>query len=704
MSGHFSSDHSRSGSRSSQDHRSSRGQTYATDSTHSFGRAARVSNPNVFSDEYSLEPIQADDRIERVPSPSSISSSTTLRSLHPNQKTGSQATTENENPFGDDARLSTEEAHRSSLPQKGMAGFSTNRGSIASVNNNFAAVQRTHSVSSRFSLPRAMSPYTGATGPSHPYAMYPQVGVSRSPSVVSTSTIRQHDRLPEGTGGPQHPYAMYSQNVVDEDMDETVIPVGFPGHNPSYQSPSGRGDNDVGDIIGADGHAEPLPPYSRYPTGVVPKPPGSESEPDVSAVAEAEHLHPASPVQHHRIPENSAHALAPHSSGSTTAVENDSQDGREGIAPTTGIMAFEEKLKHKGKKTVCCGLPIWTIILVATVLLIGGSIGGAIGGIIGGKKAADHQSQSAASPHGPKIVTVTATPSMDYSTMTSSPTNFKPLPTGEYLVPAQLYNFSRMCIDDNKFRHAWSCMDQPSNFDIRFGGENGHHHFVVFNNAGPTSSLTYGAQLPIFPTPTQSLSFAFDTSETGLGPALFLFAKFDKLVIVPETQFEWAGSVSARSLNADGQLFDRIHRMQTAQPGDKPWFCYWNQTMMEMFIYVDQFTASAITNGASASTDMTLVTGSPSPTPSVNGLLDLPRKIKIEERRDFAGIQQPYCQQMQVGPDGRVKGPIQSQIITIQEREPTPTTTYTNADNGARQTYTAKAQFATPCYCLSTTD
>lgn len=669
----------------------------------SFGRNSRVSNPNVFSDEYSLEPIDNNDQIERAPSPASVSSSTTLRSLHHPQKTVSQATTENENPFGDDARVSFEEARRSSLPQKGMGGFSTNRSSVASANNSSFGVQRNQSVSSRFSIPRAMSPYTGATGPSHPYAMYPQVGVSRSPSVGSTSTIRQHDRPLGESSGPQHPYAMYPQNVGEEGIDDDVIPVGFPGHNPPYQPPPGRRDNDVGDIIGADGHAEPLPPYSRYPTGVVPKPPGAEAMSDMNVPSETQQLHSISRDHPQPISETSTRALIPQSSGGTTAVDHDVYDDRERRAPVTGIMAFEEKLKEKGKKTACCGLPVWTIILVATVMLIGGSIGGAIGGVIGGKRAAEHDRQAAAQSSGPKIITVTATPQMDYSTMTSTPTNLKTVPTGHFVVPAQLQNSSRMCVEDNKFRHAWGCMDNPTNFDVVVAGDRGHHS-IIFSSAGPTSTFTYGAQPPILPTPTQSLGFAIDTSDTGLGPALFFFAKFDKLVIVPESQFESSSSVSGRSFTGDVSFLDKLHRMQTAQPGDKPWFCYWNQTMMEFFIYVNQTTADNSGTTATTGTDMTASTASPQSSKRGDPVLDYPRKIKIEERRDFAGAQAPYCQQMQVGSDGHLVGPIQNQVINIKEREPTPTTTYINTSGGSHQTYTAKAQYATPCYCLSTTE
>ncbi|KAJ5683310.1 hypothetical protein N7462_006475 [Penicillium macrosclerotiorum] len=666
-------------------------------SRHSFGRTSRVSNPNVFSDEYSLEPIDA-DQIDRAPSPASIASSSTLRSTHHPPKTVSQATTENDNPFNDDARVSFEQTRRSSLPQKGVAGFSNNRGSIASINNTAAfAVNRNQSVSSRFSIPRAMSPYTGATGPSHPYAMYPQVGVSRSPSVASTSTVRQHDRPLGESSGPQHPYAMYPQNVVEEGMDEDVIPLGFPGHNPPYQPPPGRRDNDVGDIIGADGHAEPLPPYSRYPTGVVPKPPGAETMADLNGPADIQQLHSISRDQQ-PISETSTRALVSDNSG-----DGDNGD-RNRAVPLTGIMAFEEKLKRKGKQTACCGLPVWTLVLIATIMVIGGCIGGAIGGVIGGRKAAEHDRQAAQQSHGPSIVTVTAQPQMDYSTMTSTPTNIMSVPTGHYLIPSVLRNSSRMCVEDDQFKRSWGCMDDPTNFDVVVEESHGQHS-IVFSNTGPTATFTYGAQPPILPTPTQALSYAIDTSEASMGPALFFFTRFDKLVIVPESAFDSSSSSSKRSYVGDSSFLERLHRMETAQPGDKPWFCYWNQTVMEFFIYVNQ-SASDSSSGTTASTasDMTASTATAQSSKREDSVLDYPRKIKIEERRDYSGTQAPYCQQMQVGSDGHIVGAIQNELINIKEMEPTPTTTYINSNGGSQQTYTAKAQYATPCYCLSTTD
>ncbi|CAI7658227.1 unnamed protein product [Penicillium pancosmium] len=691
MSGH----HSRSASRSSQNPRLSQGQTRDSMSMprQSFGRNSRVSNPNVFSDEYSLEPIDV-DQIERAPSPASIASSTTLRSTHHPQKAVSTATTENENPFADDARVSFEETHRSSLPQKG----------------------RNQSVSSRFSIPRALSPYTGATGPSHPYAMYPQVGVSRSPSAGSTSTIRQPDRPLGETAAPQHPYAMYTQNVVEEGMDDDdVIPVGFPGHNPPYQPPQSRRDDDVGDIIGPDGHTEPLPPYSRYPTGVIPKPPTPENMADMNSTPEDHQLNSVSREQP-PVSETSSRPLVADYTGNSGNGGSDQNGGNNNrssagqrAAAATGIMAFEEKLKQKGKKTACCGLPVWTLVLICTVMLIGGSIGGVIGGVLGTKRAAEADKEAAAaSSSGPHIVTVTATPQKDYSTMTGTPSNLKSVPTGTFYVPMIHQNSSGMCVDDDTMKSAWKCMDKPSHLEVTVSEntDNGdHHHTIIFPNPTPTSSFSYGAQPPYMTQPAIKLGFAIDTSDTNLGPALFFEAKFDKLVVVPDSKFQPSSSVSARAWAGDEALLSLLSRKEVAQPGDKPWFCWWNQTQMEFFIYVNQTTSGTSTDATASTNDqMAASTAAANSAPKREvSIPNYPRKIKVDERRDQPGAVAPYCQQMEVDSVGHAS-PIPYKTIDIKENEPTPTTTYIDSKGGAQQTYTAKAQYATPCYCLSFAD
>ncbi|KAJ5188501.1 hypothetical protein N7472_007515 [Penicillium cf. griseofulvum] len=690
MSGHISSEHSRSNSRSSQT-------PHSRDSTprHSFGRTS-VSNPNVFADEYSLETIDS-DRIERPHSPSSIASSATLRENN-QSRTVSTATTENENPFADDARVSFEEPHRSSLPQKGLRFCQQPEIKVFLLVSRFPAL----------SAPTPVPPDPAI----HMQCIHKLGLAGRLVWVVLRRYAQLNARL-KNQLVHSTPYAMYSQNVVEEGMDDDIIPVGFPGHNPSYQPPAGRQADDVGDIIGLDGHAEPLPPYSRYPTGVVPKPPGAEpvAEPIVEPLAEPiadlgippeeRRLHNESP-RAPPVSETSSRALVPGHSGDG----DDDANEEERVAATTGIMAFEEKLKRKGKQTACCGLPVWTLVLIATVMLIGGCIGGIIGGILGTKKAAEatKDEQEAQKSSALPIITVTATPQMDAS-MISTPTNIKEIPTGHYRVPSGYQNGSGLCVDEANYGKAWKCMQTPSKFDIYIGESKGHHS-IVFDYGAPTTTFTYGAQAPYWSAaPTQALSMAIDTTDVGMGPALFFLSPFDKLVIVPEDTF--SNSLSKRTWVeggwAQGDAYKNLR--QTAEVGDRPWFCWWNNTIMEFFMYVNQSTSYSLGSTAAINSNMPASTAGLT-ADSKRGdtpIVDYPRRIKIEERRDDPSRESPYCQQMQIRNNGGL-ALLSGNIVNIKENEPTPTTTYTNYKGGTAQTYTAQASYASPCYCVSLTD
>lgn len=781
MSGRFSSDHSRSVSRSSQSQRQS-GQGREGDSTHNHS-GSQASNPNVFSDDYSLEPADSEQTTltPRSPSISSIASSHTLRSNTLRSNTPRGATADKprddvddnnndvplnelrtvENPFGDNARVSFDanrdgSPYRSSLPQKGVDAMQSNRNSMASVHSHTPSItQRSQSTSSRFSMPpRALSPYTGATGPSHPYAMYPQVGVSRSPSVTTTSTVRPMDRPLGDANAPQHPYAMYSQNVVLEEgmdgidtpldtpiapapIDPPVIPLGFPGLNPAYQRPPGRADDDVGDLIGPDGHTEQLPPYSRYPDGGGPKvvEDGYESVSDPGVPREAlpnetqQGTQPMvnvssgalalAPEQQQQQQQQQGTSLRDSGSGIGSGNESGNDIGRNdspptaaavatgaggGGAPVTGVMAFEEKLKSKGKKTACCGLPVWTLVLVIAVMVVAASIGGAIGGVLGARKAADDEN---ATPKGPDIVTMTASPKSDATSISSIPSNLKTVPTGSYMVPADLKNQSKFCMADPDYKMAWSCQDQGY-IPIEVDGSGSKHTVNFPSKPFDSSSFTYGAQTPVLNDPEQSLDLMMDTTDLSMGPALFFYALFDKLVILPQDTFS-SNSVSKRGISESDILTNSLHRKELAQNGDKPWFCWWNGTIMEFFLYINESIKDYETDSSTA-TKFSLDHPGPTQTPSPReiskrepDLPDYPRRIKIGEKRDYPEAKAPYCQQMEVLGGGQIRT-YSPATFQIQEIEPTPTTTLKGDRSATHQTYTAMAEYEKACYCVSLTD
>jgi len=136
-------------------------------------------------------------------------------------------------------------------------------------------------------------------------------------------------------------------------------------------------------------------------------------------------------------------------------------------------------------------------------------------------------------------------------------------------------------------------------------------------------------------------------------------------------------------------------RKGVAQPGDKPWFCYWDGTLLEAFVYANTTSrAAAAAAAAVAVVSNSLTSPTPSPTttplygapygPGSLGLLTTPtptmassstaqaspsvlamwpaypKIIKFEERRmpRKAGFGQPYCVQMAIGPDGMSATPV----------------------------------------------
>jgi hypothetical protein len=358
-------------------------------------------------------------------------------------------------------------------------------------------------------------------------------------------------------------------------------------------------------------------------------------------------------------------------------------------------MAFEEKLKSKGKKKACCGLPVWTLVLVGVVMLVGACIGGVIGGVLGAKKAAKDENDK---PKGPKIVTVTETPRMDATPISTIPTNLPAAPTGNYWIPADPKNSSKFCIVDQDYNPTWNCMKQGK-IPISVTGTESSRN-ISFAHETVSSSFTYGAQAPLFSNPTQSLSLMMDSNDLSLGPALTFFSLFDKLVIVPQDTFS-SSSLSKRAISEDDVMAGAFHRMQTARVGDKPWFCWWNSTVMEFFLYLNQTTKESQYRTSSAQLETSSQTTDTHGAKSTS-MSNYPLRIKMDEKRDYAGAQTPYCQQMQLMDNGSIN-PVSHQTIQIKELEPTPTTTL-KYSTSATQTYTAKAQYEHVCYCISLTD
>lgn len=342
--------------------RNSRRSTPSSDSS----PANQIPDPNVFSDDYALEPLDP----ERS-SPFDADDDPTPISATPPLHTAANII----RPISPDSFISSSAQHPTlsyRLPgHRDVFSVIPNR-TASRASNTFSDVHRASSTSSHFSMPRAQSPYVGATGPSHPYGMYSQI--TRTSSIASASTVRPIERPFVTANGPEHPYAMYSQNTVPEEDDaslaQATIPVGFPGMGRPYRSGGQTRRDDVTDIVGSDGHIEDLPPYTRFADEIAPK----ENLPSIQAV----HLPAVVPQDVPMSPQSRQTQLV------DTVVELSSTSSRNGDSDSS--VSFKEKIKQKGKQRVCGGLPFWFFFAIIGVLLLGVVLGAIIGGVIGSQK------------------------------------------------------------------------------------------------------------------------------------------------------------------------------------------------------------------------------------------------------------------------------------------------------------------------------
>ena len=231
-----------------------------------------------------------------------------------------------------------------------------------------------------------------------------------------------------------------------------------------------------------------------------------------------------------------------------------------------------------------------------------------------------------------------------------------------------------------------------------------------------------------------------DRDDPSKGPAYMFQQIVDKVVIVktqdlpgafPDTQRSfmkrWFGEddgvedpITLRERGGDSEWTDN----SIAGPTDKPWYCFWNNTILEGFIYITNDTGTnGSTTGAAATSSISGswqpgtggVISSPSTTtmvqikrqaPSVTGQGPYPKIVKIEERRVSLNNVQPYCQQMQIL-NTNVPGLLtntagQNNTIQLTEAQP-PTqhgTGYSNdSPPGKRRLLADRGAMVNPCEC-----
>ena len=303
--------------------------------------------------------------------------------------------------------------------------------------------------------------------------------------------------------------------------------------------------------------------------------------------------------------------------------------------------------------------------------------------------------------------TVTVTTSLIDAEPVSSSTSLPPLPTGTFVVPLKNPSpSSQACLTDATQAHAWACINGPSvSLQVLPSGTARPQVCVM---PGPmTDAIFYGAQPPQLAHPAD-LMIMKDKNDRDKGPAYFFQEKYNKVVILRETDlslnskrwlaWDMLASRDTVQRSKGGWNQDDVDQDDIVKKADKPWYCHWNDTILEGFIYTNQnysnaATTSAPLTAASPSAASGFLSWSNIPLPSSTysaystsptagdpwpkrdaATLPYPFSIKLEERRG-PHSPQPYCQQMQILLTGQ-PGPLTIQesgdpvIIQLDEDEP----------------------------------
>ncbi|KIW08114.1 hypothetical protein, variant [Verruconis gallopava] len=581
-------------------------------------------NPNVFDDEYEVDVPEAE--LDHRP----LDRSTRQEADTPAQ---TRSHTPSNGSRTERRSIVNKEANESNTQQrtwrrsiaKDPRDFATagSGGTRTPGDNHSLSRHRPMSTASEFAPfeDRSSTPVNGRNASVDGFSGFSQSGLPRSSFASHSPSRRQSSN---SRARPAQPYALYNQTgfaADDDDGPVPPLPVGFLGGRDNFERRIGP-DGEEQDIVGPDGHTEQLPPYSKYPDGHT-----KIAVDDAAAIPAGTRIlspilpSPTSPIveRAQRTPALEAAALPASSSGSDSSLSEKKP--------------WKEKTFTEKRRTKVCGgcIPLWMVVTVVVVIVICTAV---IGGVVGGLLSAE-------SKRNPPTVTVTSTASMLDASPIPTPKGIAPIASGLYNMPFGIpQEQQKSCLTNPNQYNAWTCNTPPQPALLKVDSPPSAPQFMeMFPNRSVASSssssgapryeFNYGAQYPTVTTP-QRLYWVIDVEEPNLGPALHFQTMYDKLVILDSDQFSpskakakrdqeygYGAPVSYSSVPAYtivGPPYyatpaaassstsysiptgDPHHRKNSVSVGDQPWFCWWNQTWLEGFVYMNSYVGPSQTH------------------------------------------------------------------------------------------------------------
>lgn len=241
--------------------------------------------------------------------------------------------------------------------------------------------------------------------------------------------------------------------------------------------------------------------------------------------------------------------------------------------------------------------------------------------------------------------TVTATTYFDAVPMPSA-TPLPPLPTGSFNIHLSEPSFSANDCLVGSSQEAWACTKEGDlNLDVYRDAENATT--ISMKSSFPNGYWRYGPQPPEVHNVLAVLPMQ-DIEHTEKGLAYYFQQLFDKLVILNGDDYN--NNLEKRSsMDREGHA-DLGKRDSTSfaaiLPHSRTWFCHWNGTLLEAFIFAQDPTqeSTPTPNPMATTSTMKYLRRDPDPFPSPTNAF--PKTIKVEERRNPVNAVGPYCEPM----------------------------------------------------------
>ncbi|KAF2814101.1 uncharacterized protein BDZ99DRAFT_567784 [Mytilinidion resinicola] len=204
---------------------------------------------------------------------------------------------------------------------------------------------------------------------------------------------------------------------------------------------------------------------------------------------------------------------------------------------------------------------------------------------------------------------------------------------------------------------------------------------------------TYGLQPPTLPSLSEDLiqlTLVDDLDDPNLGPAHHFQTTYDKVVILRADEF-----VSHRS---GKRSFTRgVSKGKQIVAGDMPWFCHWDGTLIEGYLYVTSNSSQLATPTSSSSIAL------PSPSSLEEAVPNTPFATKIEERRLPVNTAPGYCQQMQMLDSGDILPAVDDDgntiVVNLKEKDPTMENFHPGSARRKKSRKSKRADPENSCHC-----